>query len=205
MYSESFDLDQALAECKGAAKLKQSWDQFAATFNCMPDMAHATTAPIDEGQLRESFKAVASSLGVRTLPRVPQSGKWTKTGPALDDYMTLMCAVPLLSSAWGLAFGKEMHAESARAKADVEESRLESVAWVEVTNKRAQRSGRFRNDADSPAVLLTTAIIMEPLRWLTGYFLWASSLARRERRLSSPLLCSFTCADQSPITKVLQY
>ena len=142
----------------------------------------------------------------RTLPGVPESGKWTKTGPCADYFKTTTCAIPLLPAVWHLAFGAFVKAES-NEKTEalvVEESWLESVAWREATSKRVKRCGTFFLDAASPALLFIIGIVHEPIRYLTGYFLNAASLARRTN-FSNPELCTFANPERSPITQVLQY
>eukprot|EP00972_Heterocapsa_arctica_P038940 5736800-Heterocapsa_arctica.AAC.1 len=113
-----------------------------------------------------------------------------------------MCAVPILSSIWDLAFGKVQVPVTMN---EAEQSWVESVAWKEVASKRISRAAKFVKDPCSPVDLLLVALVSEPLRWLTGYFLHLSSRRRRRSSWECPLLCSFTSPTRSPITRVLQY
>ena len=136
------------------------------------------------------------------LPTVPAAGKWTKTNPCVDFFLPSMCAVPIFLSVWDIAFGKF---DTAQKSTETEQSWLEQVAWREVASKRVKRCAAFVKDPQSPPLLLLVAMLHEPLRWLTGYFLHASSSKRRNGAWGCPLLCTFTSPARSPVTRVLQY
>ena len=187
---------------------------FADAFNCMPDLEHASPDPLsdeEEKQLRDRMKSVTINLCFRTLPSVPQSGKWTKSGPAVDYFMPSLAATPLLRTVWDAAFaatvekGQPAAQSEALALSGVEDSWLETVAWRAVGSKRVKKGGDFVKRETTPALMFIVGIVHEPLRWLTGYFLMVSSPARRRGQFASPELCTFACPKKSPITGVMQY
>ena len=92
------------------------------------------------------------------MPPLAESGKWTKTGPAVDYFMRLLCPIPILRLIWGLAFvpksqkarkaKADAHAQAAEVPLSTEEqSWLELTQWHEVASKRINRGGQMGSKA----------------------------------------------------------
>lgn len=184
----TFILDAEVFSSPGAVEMKRAWGQFREVFNCMPDLAHASVHPVPIEKLREQMRDATISLCFSVLPTVPEAGKWTKTNPCIDYFLPSLCAVPIFQAVWDSAFGK---GEIVSETPETEQSWLEKVAWREVASKRVKRCVGFVHNPRTPPLLLLVALLHEPLRWLTGYFLHVSSRRRRRSTWECPLLCSF--------------
>ena len=76
--------------------------------------------------------------------------------------------------------------------------------WHAVANKRVT-VGKANISRDGFAEELAIfALVLEPLRWLTGWYLYFGSSSRR-RAFRAPPLCTWTNEARSPVTRVLQY
>ena len=141
-------------------------------------------------------------LCVSSLPWTPNRGKWTKTGPCVDFYFrSNLCGV--LAQVWNAAYGKDCYTNN---EASIDAGWFEETAWRALQGSRAKRGSKLVHDLEFPILTTMLAILLEPLRWLAGWFLHISSPETRGRpaRWASPPLAGFAHWQTSPILRVLQ-
>ena len=130
---------------------------------------------------------VAADLIFHSLPWVPQKGKWTKSGPRVDWFIKSMIPIPFLKLIWPIASGKIQPREVDFGQ-DVEA--IMETSWHQVASKRVQQGNVFLSDEHAQEAIVLLGILMELLRWLTGWLLYFA-YARRRKSFPIPPLCTF--------------
>lgn len=107
-----------------------------------------------------------------------------------------ICTGGVLPQLWDHAFGK---LSTKAAVAFDDPAWTQEVSWHVVASKRVQKGGAFVRAKDTAHLLLLTAILLEPFRWLTGWLLHFSSPMRRARRGGPHRAHVLPCAYHSPL------
>ncbi len=145
----------------------------------------------------------------RTMPWKPNPKKWTKLGTALDWHLVAVGLNVLglqLDTAYQEISISASMSEDINAAPDPE--LVQDVSWHELEGKRFRS---YRSAVKQPSFLqdvTVLCVVMEPLRYLSRWFLRRSSLVRRnfaQARGRPPPLADLAWVAGSPITKVLQY
>ena len=137
-----FSLSSAAFESNAARLWKAMWEAFVAVFNCLPIFSHkcanhACCSGFNPEVTRLRMKQAAKDFLFAALPTIPNAGKWTKSGPSVDYFITSCCAGPFLQEIWSLAFGKvTVTQRRCLSKDDSEQSWLEQTEWHAVGSKR---------------------------------------------------------------------
>ena len=116
----------------------------------------------------------------RQQPTRPEKGKWTKTRPALDWHLLSQGLLGGVLNLWfGIAFGRLVLKQVMRF--DEDQAFLLDTHWHQVLGKRSQKvaSGLAGHTFFLPIVVLS--VVLEPLRWLTRWWMRRSAPARRIR------------------------
>lgn len=151
-------------------------------------------------------KAAITKLCFSTLPMVPSQGKWTTTYPCWLYYVRCLCLCSVLQGVWYIAFGKLSQTIVVDSKSDDPSYQIE-ISFHAVASKRVRAGRELIKRESTPELLLIFAIVVEPFRWLTGWFLHFSSPTRRARRhfWRCPPICLLTSAEHSPLVRILEY
>jgi hypothetical protein len=191
------------------AKLEKAWVNFRSVFNgklhkvlvhyCSDE---ACCKGYDISESRRRMTAAIEEVMFNSLPTVPVKSKWLQTGPCVDWFMVSMVAMSTLQALWTIAFCK-----GSKTKKKDPVSGFDDLGYHELVGKRLASGEVFVRSPSSPPVLIVAAIVSEPLRFLTGWFLSRRSHANRSKPahwqccplmdLLNPLV--------SPIVRVLQY
>ena len=202
------------ARGRNVQELRRAWSEFRKVFNCMPLIAHAHEDAAccgyhSDATMRARMTAATVDFCWSALPWVPQSGKWTKSGPAVDYFVRVLVALPLLSAIWTLAFGKTTQKEMPQDANLGEEDQawLEMTSFHKVGSKRINRGGKMFDDPSAPEAIMILGILLEPLRWLTGWSLHYGAEQTRARQCcwGKPPLGRLLEPSASPVARVLQY
>jgi hypothetical protein len=146
-----FDFDPA-----GGAKCATSWANSEERSQAVELAAHLTQQALN-----------------RTIPSLPEIGKWTKLGPTLDQHIIgfvgdlfSRCARFTLTSAYGAKLSESMQG--------YEQEFLKSVAFQKVGGTRFKRIMNNRGSDDFKFRVVLLALVLEPFRHLTSYLMRAS-------------------------------
>lgn len=199
-----------------------AWDRFLGFWNghvwCDAPPAlgphHCLTPQCRQGRSREACERRAAQttadLAWRCQPCVPTKGKWTKLGPVLDWHLLAQGLMGVLQKCCQIAFGrlsvKLPQPESEGQGHD--QAYLVDVDWHAVQGQRCAKLLVGLADPKMFVDILCLALVLEPLRWLTRWFLRRSSVQRRLRRQQQSKpgpICDLLWYPASPATRVLQY
>lgn len=191
------------------ASLRKALAQFFAIFNgmvsegrlvhyCRGQQCCATLAATHS-------KMVAAILGLvlRRIPGTPSATKWTKLGPCLDA--TLLGQLhglwpKLFSTAFArLTFATDMKEAEV---ADIDPEVRSELTWHQVAGTRYKKATRLvRSEVDNEKLRIAS-VTMEPIRFLTRWFLRCS---REHHAPRIPYLCSACNPKFSPVTVAAQH
>jgi hypothetical protein len=150
-FLDFFDFDPA-----GGAKCATSWANNEERSQAVKLAAHLTQQALN-----------------RTIPSLPEIGKWTKLGPTLDQHVIgfvgdlfSRCARFTLTSAYGAKLSESMQG--------YEQEFLKSVAFQKVGGTRFKRIMNNRGSDDFKFRVVLLALVLEPFRHLTSYLMRAS-------------------------------
>lgn len=151
-------------------------------------------------------KMVLAILGLtlRRIPGTPSATKWTKLGPCLDAML-----VGQLHNLWpklfSTAFARMTFVTDVKSDvnpADVDPEVQSELTWHQVAGVRYQKANRLVRDEADNENLRIAAVTMEPIRFLTRWFLRCS---REHHAPKIPYLCSATDPQFSPVTTAAQH
>jgi hypothetical protein len=213
--SEDSDQDDLVAgqrarKNKGLEDLIVAWRDFLCIFNghlwqgmvhyCRDAQCCSGSDPVVTKQ--RMAKAIVG-LVFRAMPTVPVKSKWTKTGPCVDFFMNAISTCDILVTLWPIAFSR-LRVRLVISSDD--QAYVEEMNWHAVQSTRARAAGEMIAEPTSGPTLIIFALVMEPARWLTGWFLKHCSpiTKARENHYSCPPLMDYVDPMRSPITKVLQ-
>ena len=197
--------------------LKRAWDEYRRCFNghiWRDEIVGIAKHHLLPGIVPPSRQAVVKAIaGVhfRSLPVSPQPKKWTKLGTSLDWHLLNVGCMNMLPRLLPRAFAK-FSAPSDGGGGDEEAKPFEFLSGdfdyhkVESAMYRAYSAGVAAAPFLPSTIIM--CIVMEPLRYITKWFLRRSSVARRTRaqlRSRRPPLCDLMSATSSVFIKVLQY
>ena len=132
------------------------------------------------GRYKQRAQTVIISLVYRCLPSVPTKSKWTKTGPCLDFHM-LSQGFDLLQKQLPMAFDpKGVTVTVHKGYQDPEE-----IGWHRMVGIRSQKARELVADPLTFYKVTILSIVLEPLRFLTRWFMVEGSKKRRDRRQRS--------------------
>lgn len=137
---------------------------------------------------------------LRTLPVIPNSSKWTKQGPAVDQLLGLYWVHGLLPKLISRAFAGMV---AVTLDTTHDQAFLEEVEWRQVAGSRLKRSQAFVLDASTQPTLTVLALVKEGHRSLTCAFLKCAKRLQNPGR--PPRLLNFVTPAFSPVHVVLQY
>ena len=136
-----------------------------------------------------------------SLPDVPNWGKWTKTGPCLDRILPMLWIGNLLGALMPVAFSRIQVSLDTHTPGEVE-ALVGDASWHELAGKRLKKAMSFVAEAETCVDLTIMAIVLEPLRHLTGLFL---SCGRLGRPGDLPALVNLVSPSTSLVYHSLQY
>ena len=108
---------------------------------------------------------------------------------------------------WGIAFGKFLAVLIKKRVASDEPDLIQAFDWHHLRNKRGKYIEGMLTEGTLVALVII-GLVIEPLRYLTKWFLRRGSMFRRLNRQRSgktPPICDLVWLEASPVTKVLQY
>lgn len=148
------------------------------------------------------------NIAYRCAPTVPTKATWTNTGPCVDFHV-LAQAFDLLVRQFALAFGaKGMQVHIVKASGFEDQLIVEEISWHRAAGIRSAKAREMLSDAQSYFRIAILAIVFEPLRFLTRWFMVEGSDRRRHQRQKmslSPSLCHLVAGNTSPGAAVMQY
>lgn len=191
---------------------RKSWESFVAIFNGIIWATACTVGPhyaldlVDFANLKHRAVVAIARVLFRSMPKRPCKGKWTKLGPCADWWMLALGTMNLLTRLWNIAY-KEFLITVVKLACASEPELTQDFNWHELRSKRCKyiESGLTEATVTSLVIL---CIVLEPLRFLTKWFLKRGSSFRRTRRQKAgktPPLCDLVWLTASPATRVLQY
>ena len=218
-WSVGDSLDEPGVESRCSTVYKEAWRQFRRVFNhwlvSEPGQGlqahcstHALTAEAVDALKRDAKHAIKNLL-YRCMPVRPQKGKWTLT---LRSFLwfQLACTMNVLKLSIPLAYSKLLYKiERNLAEYKAAQSSYNTEVAYEKVEGSCLRS--FNNGAKKEMLqdsLNIPSLILEPLAYLTRWFLRASSAPRRQRMQRQGLpapLCDLVDERYSPVTVLLEY
>ena len=140
-------------------------------------------------------------LVLRRIPGTPSATKWTKLGPCLDCII-----LGQLHGLWAMlfrtAFAKLTFTTDVQSDKDIDPEAQSELTWHQVAGSRYQKANRLVQSEEDGESLRITAVTMEPIRFLTRWFLRCS----REHHVPKiAYLCSAVNPEFSPVTTAAQH
>ena len=156
-------------------------------------------------ETRQKMIVAILGLVLRRIPGTPSATKWTKLGPCLDC-MLLGQLHGLLAMLFRTALGKLPFVTDVQSdvknKDDIDPEAQSELTWHQVAGSRYQKATRLvRSEVDNESLRIT-AVTMEPIRFLTRWFLRCS---REHHAPKIPYLCSAVNPEFSPVTTSSQH
>jgi len=134
----------------------------------------------------------------------PETGKWTKVGPALDGLLRGQVVHKLYAQSFEAAFSSlSVKLVMPAAGEGEDQAFVEDVMWSEVAGRRARGALRLLQDQESLACIWRIALSTEPSRHFTRILLTLSK--ETACQLDPPPLCTLATPQASPIVRILQY
>ena len=149
-------------------------------------------------------------LCFRGMPPLPTKGKWTKLFTCLM-WFVVAGLQDVLSRSVPIAFGRmTVTPVQQQAGGDHQDDQefVRDVSYHELRGKRCMAFCRGLRERNRWLIILLISIVVEPLAFLTRFFLRASSAVRRAKsqaRGGHAPLCDLCSADTSPAVLVLEY
>ncbi len=137
----------------------------------------------------------------KAMPNTPAINKWTALGPVLD-FLLFGCVVHMafVSTFLKLALGmKERDMGDVRG---LDMDFVKDMSFSAVAGNRFRTSRGFLSNPEHLSVIVMFALVLEPLRHMTSWFL------RRCREVDHPCRCpsmDFMNPEYSPVVTSLQY
>jgi len=153
---------------------------------------------------------VIARLLYRVMPTTPTKGKWTKLGGCLDWFLLSMGTMNILRLTFPLAYGRVDLAATSSAMDLISDDHVyvSDINWHSVQGKRRRSFEAGLNRPPTLVSVIVLSIVLEPLRWLTRWFMRRTSVVRRLRaqQLRRPApICDLVWLPASPAVRVLQY
>jgi hypothetical protein len=130
-------------------------------------------------------------------------------GPCLDYFALLHCMGllrPIMQTAFG-ALSTTYARSPQHSGSDIvvapDPSLQQELSWHQVQGVRMKRALGFVADPSAMLSLLLDALVEEPLRLLTAWFL--KTTQRRKDPCQWPALLDLCCPEFSPVTAIMQY
>ena len=167
----------------------KSWDELLRVYNGWIWHENADVGPHyiseqEEGTqlgsiawLRTEGSRVLAFVPFRGLPCRPFKGKWTKLGPAVDWWMTAIGLMNALRKLWNIAFRRFIVTVIKKTGGD-EPDLIQDFDWHYIRNKRAAYLSPLLTER-MVLSLTILALVLEPLRYITKWFLRRGSSYRR--------------------------
>ena len=154
----------------------------------------------DKSVTVKRMRDVSYKLIFRRRPSPPAKSKWTKLGPCVDYFLLVEAIGELQADITNVTFKDLKDAAPGHDEGSVDYTMLEQISWHAVQGVRFREFCKHMND-DRVAVKIV-AIVLEPVRYLTEFFLAA---AKEQIARSTPMLLEFLDARRSPVVTSLQY
>ena len=138
-----------------------------------------------------------------SIPCVPAHNKWTKLAPCVDSIAMGLIAHGLMHKLFLTLKDPSEGLQKNVDMTDWDESLKKDVSFAATQGKRYKASRDFLSDAETLATLLRLALVVEPLRYLTGFWLRCASDLHDPCR--APRLQDMVWAPLSPVRHALQY
>ena len=157
-----------------------------------------------------ALKAIAH-LQLRGIAPKPARGKWHRDGPCLDWHLITVGLNNLLPGLLPFAHDASdfrITAASASASDGLINYETQDVSWHELKGLRFHTFWGHIRRPWTLVLIIVQALVMEPDRWLTGWFERRGSQKRRSRaqRLGRQApLADLTWIHSSPVVRCLQY
>ena len=158
------------------------------------------------GGLAQTVDRLAAAIDECMLARCPvqpSTGKWTQLGLCLDWWVLALTA-NVFTHLFGFAMRKEFKDDSEELSI-AGEGFLLDYSWKEVAGKRKKKTQDSLSDQSFRLKVLLMAILLEPGRRLTTYYLSASHDDLYEMRTKCPPLVDLLNPSTSLAHHCLQY
>ena len=149
----------------------------------------------------------------KAIPSIPEAGKWAKAMAMLVWLVLGLCCGRLLTSVWVEAFlpfkasakdkKSKRPASTLVAQGEPEKDPDWEVDWRGVFSKRVKLAEAFLMSSTNQAMLVMYVVVLEPIKWLTDYFLSCASRLRNPCKF--PVLMDLLNPKFSPVLHVLQW
>ena len=138
-----------------------------------------------------------------SLPDAPVPNKWNKLWDPLEFVAMGLIILGLLPRAFDLAFKKMIFKEFESADHyKIDPKLVESIAYHAVNGVRLKKSTTFLQDPTTKHVVPTLLVLSEPLRILTGYWLYCLNVCRS---VENPPIFDLLDKRRSPPWALQQY
>ena len=148
---------------------------------------------------------VIVSLMWRCMPVKPTKGKWTKLGPNVDWHMIGLGIQGILRLTYPHAFA---NLKVSVVKTSDDQEYITDVNWHALQGSRGKKYGDGLKNDDTIVNIIILAIMLEPIRFLTKWFMRRSSQKTRsikQQRCRNPPICDLVWLHASPAVRTLQY
>ena len=143
----------------------------------------------------------------RSQPVRPTKGKWTKLGPSIDWHIQ-SGIMNMFAKTFVLAFDKMSLKVIKQGEQNEDTAYLIDVDWHAVRGSRCSKVLAGLSDNGTFARIVILGVVLEPIRWLTRWFLRRASITRRlkrqQKKMAAPIM-DMVWYQASPAVRVLQY
>lgn len=146
----------------------------------------------------------ARMLLFKNIMAVPASGKWFKTGVALDEVFTQICFGDMFKLVLEEAFASTKLITTTTEWTVGDLSFVEDISYHVVASARIKQTLEWCRSSSTEVTIKEWAITKEPIRFLHQEFVRVSS-DTWQREMLRPPLTDVCCRIHSPITLVIQY
>lgn len=198
----------AVSSVNANSRYRMLVDDYFSVFNGDPSLTgltHLSEEPVHLPSLQKKAAVVINNLVLRGVPSVPAQNKWTRFAPCLNFFVlgSLFGLLPSMvkNSSDVLANQPDLLVDSAGA--DDQDQKSPTFDWHRVAGARLRRFLRVMQSKEERFVFLVVSASLEPLRYLTKFFMSASNRPRLYDR--PPPLLELLLPEASPLIWVTQY
>jgi hypothetical protein len=129
----------------------------------------------------------------RSMPMRPSKGKWTKLGPSLDWWMEGLGVMGIVSRCWRVAYLKLSMRSTRDGPATKDPEILQDFHWHALEGARFTVINSTIHDAATLTWIIILCIVIEPLRFITQWFIRRSSPSARAKAYMGQGSYLFVC------------
>ena len=154
---------------------------------CSPSCCSGTAGPHDVSIMRRRMVDSVLKVVLATLPTTPQKGKWTKTWPCVVWFLRAMGVHNMFSQALRITSEHHRQPQVAPSVGDDVVSGMD-IDFARIKGIRRQRAEKFASNPSVRFNVSLVCVVLEPLRFLCGWFLGASSATFGGRDVMPPAI-----------------